>query len=183
MLTILTPCVLPMIPLYLAFLTGKTIQEQKDNIQRLDILRLVVPFIVGFTLVFVTLGATATLLGNVIETYRDVLQKVLGVFIFLFALKFLGLLPSFNFMLKDTRLLQKIPKGWCVFELSLWDCAFALGWSPCVGPILASILALAAVKETVFQGMGLLFVYSMGFMRSLLGQYCLFCGSIVGKNI
>ncbi len=166
-LTILTPCVLPMIPLYIAFITGRGIQELKDDVKRKDVLKLVLPFVLGFTLVFVAMGATASALGSLINDYRDTLQIILGVFIMIFALKFLGLFPSLNFLLKDTRLVHKIPKGG-LFSSFLFGVAFALGWSPCVGPILASVLALAAIKETVFQGMGLLAVYSLGFAIPLV---------------
>ena len=85
----------------------------------------------------------------------------------IFALKFLGLFPSLNFLLKDTRLVHKVPKGG-MFSSFLFGVAFALGWSPCVGPILASVLALAAIGETVYQGMGLLAIYSLGFAIPLM---------------
>lgn len=161
-LTFFTPCILPMIPLYLAFLTGKRVSDLGHEKSIIDTLVFVLPFCVGFTIVFVLLGASASLLGQFIGDNQLFLKRITSVIIFVFALHFLKLLPQPAFLQRDARFLSKI-SGHGTGSSFLFGAAFALGWTPCVGPILASMLALAAVNETVGSGMLMLLFYSIGF--------------------
>lgn len=163
LLTFFTPCVLPMIPLYLAFLTGAKVSELANPGKKMELLRLVVPFVIGFTIVFTLMGASASILGKMFYEYHRMIQKIAAVVVFVFALHFLKLLPQIKFMQMDTRLLGRVTSGGSIPSAFLFGVAFALGWSPCVGPILGGILALAAVGETVMRGIALLLIYSIGF--------------------
>ncbi|WRS26440.1 cytochrome c biogenesis CcdA family protein [Oscillospiraceae bacterium MB08-C2-2] len=152
----LSPCILPMLPIYLLYLSGTgNMQENRDRL-----IRNTVGFICGFTLVFVGLGATASGLGSLLSQHRDWLQRIGGVIMIVFGLHFMGILRiSF---LNQTKTLQANTKDLRFFSSLLFGGAFSLGWTPCLGPFLGSALLLASNSSTLPQGIALLFVFSMG---------------------
>jgi cytochrome c-type biogenesis protein len=158
LLSFLSPCVLPLVPSYITFITGMNVEEMERS-RRHTMLHAAL-FVVGFTLVFMALGAGATLLGQVMIRYRDVISRVGGALVMVFGLYLLG---AFNlgFLARDTRLhLANKPIGY--LGTLVVGIAFGAGWSPCIGPILGAILTLAASEASLARGLGLLLVYSMG---------------------
>jgi cytochrome c-type biogenesis protein len=157
-LSFLSPCVLPLVPSYLGFLTGMTLPEV--SVRRHRVLLHALLFVGGFSLVFILLGASATALGRALNYYQIWLQRVGGVLIILFGLVCLGV---FNLQLlsRERRIqLDRKPVGY--LGSALVGMAFAAGWTPCIGPVLGGILGLAASSGDVSRGMALLAVYSAG---------------------
>jgi cytochrome c-type biogenesis protein len=162
-LSFLSPCVLPLVPPYLVYLTGTSLErlaDAEDEPQvRGDTLLAALLFVAGFSTVFVTLGASASVIGAVLHAYSGELAIVAGLAIIVMGLHFLGLTPI-GMLMRQKRLEIAKPVGlWGAYLMGL---AFALGWTPCIGPILAAILAVAASEETVAKGAGMLAVYSLG---------------------
>ncbi len=162
-LSFLSPCVLPLVPPYLVYLTGTSLErlaDAEDEPQvRGDTLLAALLFVAGFSTVFVTLGASASVIGAVLRAYSGELAIVAGLAIIVMGLHFLGLTPI-GMLMRQKRLEIAKPVGlWGAYLMGL---AFALGWTPCIGPILAAILAVAASEETVAKGAGMLAVYSLG---------------------
>jgi len=162
-ISFLSPCVLPLVPPYLIYLTGATIEhvandeEQKASKRAVMLSALV--FVLGFSTVFVALGASASLIGGLIRAWSAQLSIVAGIVIILMGLHFLGL-TRIGFLMREGRLPIPKPVGlWGAYVMGL---AFAFGWTPCIGPILAAILSVAASEATVTKGAGLLAVYSAG---------------------
>jgi cytochrome c-type biogenesis protein len=158
LLSFLSPCVLPLVPSYVGFLTGMTLPEVTGR--RRVALTHALLFVGGFSLIFILLGASATALGRALNFYQVWLQRVGGVLIILFGLVCLGV---FNFRLLDQerRLhLERKPVGY--LGSVLVGMAFAAGWTPCIGPVLGAILGMAATSADVSRGVGLLAVYSAG---------------------
>ncbi len=157
----LSPCVLPLVPGYLSFITGYSPIELE---KRGGVRSVLVPsllFVLGFTIVFVGLGASASALGSVLLGYRDVLVRVAGVFVFALGFFMLGLIRV-PWIYSEARFdLGKIRSLGSAAAL-VTGMAFAFGWTPCVGPILGSILALAGSTGSVSYGAPLLFAYSLG---------------------
>ena len=161
----LSPCVLPLVPPYLAYLGGTTIERMGDSgadnseaARRTIIAALC--FVAGFTTVFVGLGAGASAAGQVIQTYKGVLSTVAGVVIILFGLHFLGLLRIP--LLYAHAGIETEMKGAGLAGAYVIGLAFAFGWTPCVGPVLATVLALAANENSLKAGVTLLLLYSLG---------------------
>lgn len=160
----LSPCVLPLVPPYLCFMAGSSLEELTNETGDRALRRRVVIssllFVAGFATVFVALGASASAVGQLLRDYLDVLAKVAGVIIIIMGLHFLGVF-KFALLNADTRYQHKDrPRGMLgSYSIGL---AFALGWTPCIGPILAVILAFAASEESVAKGAFLLAVYSAG---------------------
>jgi cytochrome c-type biogenesis protein len=160
----LSPCVLPLVPPYLCFLAGASLEEltekAADNTARKRVIISAMFFILGFSTVFIALGASASAIGALLSEHRDVLAKIAGVIIIIMGLHFLGVF-KFAFLNKDTRYQHSDrPRG--MVGAFLIGLAFALGWTPCIGPILGAILAVAASEESVARGAGLLAIYSAG---------------------
>ncbi len=159
LLSFLSPCVLPLVPPYLVYLTGETLDEMAENQRTTPAVLLALLFVAGFSTVFIALGASASVFGSLIRAYANGLSVLAGVVIIVMGLHFLGLfrLP----MLMGTAKLDVLPKAgpWGAYVMGL---AFAFGWTPCIGPVLAGILAVAASEDTVYRGAGLLAVYSAG---------------------
>lgn len=154
-----SPCILPLIPVYLAYLAGVTYNDLQEAPRRL-ILGHALMFILGFTAVFVALGATATFLGRFLLDHQPAVEKAAGALLLLFGLWMLGLV-KIAFLWKEARWhLQEKPAGY--LGSSLVGATFAAGWTPCVGPVLTVILLYAGAQETVVRGMALLAVYSLG---------------------
>lgn len=163
-ISFVSPCVLPIIPGYLSFVSGVSVEELQGGENRGRLLKrvslTVLFFILGFSAVFVALGASASAFGLFLATHRSLFNKIAGVIIFIFGLHLLGILriPFLNYEARfqaRTRPLGLVG----AFGVGL---AFAFGWSPCLGPILGAILGIAANQETVGQGMLLLSSYSLG---------------------
>ena len=162
LLSFLSPCVLPLVPPYLTFIAGTTVEElagEGERQARKDVALAGVLFVLGFSTVFVTLGATASVFGQIIRQYIEVLSWVAGLAIIGMGLHFLGVW-RFAFLYREARVQVEKPVGlWGAYVMGL---AFAFGWTPCIGPILAAILAVAGSEDTVLKGAGLLAVYSAG---------------------
>jgi cytochrome c-type biogenesis protein len=158
LLSFLSPCVLPLVPSYVGFITGMTLPEVVGR--RRAALTHALLFVAGFSLVFVLLGASATALGRALNYYQVWLQRVGGVLIILFGLLCLGVFKV-GLLTQERRLqLEHKPVGY--LGSVLVGMAFAAGWTPCIGPVLGGILGLAATSTDVTRGMQLLAVYSAG---------------------
>jgi cytochrome c-type biogenesis protein len=162
-LSFLSPCVLPLVPPYLVYLAGTSIERLADNepepMVRGDAVLAAVLFVAGFSTVFVAFGASASAIGALVQAWSAQLSIVAGIAIILMGLHFLGV-TRFAVLMFEKRAPMSRPVGlWGAYAMGL---AFAFGWTPCIGPILASILAVAASKETVAKGAMLLAVYSAG---------------------
>jgi cytochrome c-type biogenesis protein len=163
LVSFLSPCVLPLVPPYLIFLAGTSLerfadQEPEPRVRRETVLAAAL-FVAGFATVFVVLGASASVIGSLIRAYSEPLSIVAGVIIIVMGLHFLGLTPI-AWLHHQKRLDVAKPVGlWGAYVIGL---AFAFGWTPCIGPILAAILAVAASEQTVARGALLLAVYSLG---------------------
>lgn len=161
-----SPCVLPLIPVYLAFLTGSSIEELKSSASRGRVLAHAGLFILGFSAVFIAMGASASLLGSLLFDYREWVERAGGAVLLVFGLWMLGLL-KIGFLSREARFhFHDKPAG--LLGSAVVGAAFAAGWTPCVGPALAVPLALAAREGTVLKGVLLLAVYSAGFALPLL---------------
>jgi cytochrome c-type biogenesis protein len=163
MLSFLSPCVLPLVPPYLVYLTGTSLErfadaEAEPRVRR-DTIAAAILFVLGFSTVFVALGASASAIGGLLRIYAGPLSIVAGVGIIVMGLHFLGLTPI-AWLMREKRLEMAKPVG--LWGAYLMGFAFALGWTPCIGPILAAILAVAASQATLTKGAGLLAVYSLG---------------------
>jgi cytochrome c-type biogenesis protein len=158
LLSFLSPCVLPLVPSYVGFLTGMTLPEMTGR--RRVALTHALLFVGGFSLIFILLGASATALGRALNYYQIWLQRIGGILIILFGLLCLGVF-KFDFLSQERRLhLERKPVGY--LGSALVGMAFAAGWTPCIGPVLGGILGLAATSTDVSRGMLLLAVYSAG---------------------
>src|SRR5216683_7356545 len=156
LVSFLSPCVLPLVPGYVSLISGAGVEELKS--QESDLLRKVmlnsIGFILGFSIVFIALGAISTQVGQLLARYKSVLAQVAGVVIILFGLHLTGLL-RINALYADKRL-HGIKGGSTAMGAFVIGFAFAFGWTPCVGPILAVILGFAATQDSVVKGVGLL---------------------------
>jgi len=160
----LSPCILPLVPSYLAFITGLSLAELTDERKRSRVRKTTLlsslSFILGFSSVFVALGAGASWVGNLLQQHMEVISKVAGVIVVIFGLYVMGVLKlSFLGRYKRVEVSHK-PAGY--IGSFLIGIAFAAGWTPCVGPILAAILLYASQSQTVTQGVYLLCFYSLG---------------------
>ena len=164
LLSFLSPCILPLIPAYLSFVSGVSLsemrKEESDPKSAGKVLSNALLFVLGFSFVFVALGASATFLGKFLIAELGMLRKIAGVLVILLGLLVLGVF-RIGFLDQEKRYHQRT-KSFGLFGSFLVGMAFAFGWTPCIGPILAAILFVASTKETVSQGIGLLGVYSAG---------------------
>ena len=172
-LSFISPCVLPLIPGYLSFISGVTLDDMQGTSASGAAVAVAAPpatrrrviltslcFILGFSIVFVTLGATASALGQFVMERLRILGKIAGVVIIIFGLHTMGVL-RIGWLYSEKRVqVARKPAG--PIGAILVGIAFAFGWTPCIGPILAGILAIAAAQETIGQGVQLLAVYSRG---------------------
>ncbi len=164
LLSFLSPCVLPLIPSYITYITGLSFSELDaeqpgEQVRRKTILHSLA-FVGGFTVVFVLLGASATYVGSFMQQHMDILRKAGGLLIIAFGIHITGLVPL-KWLLGEKRIsIKNKPAGY--LGSFLVGLAFAAGWTPCIGPILASILMIAATEEKVAQGVVLLLLYSIG---------------------
>lgn len=163
LLSFLSPCVLPLVPPYLGYLAGLTFDQLAGEDASPAIARRVflaaLAFLLGFSAVFVAMGATATVLGQLLAEYADTLAVVAGVLLMVFGLHFLGVV-RLPFLMREARLEVEKPAG--LLGSFLVGMAFAFGWTPCVGPVLTAILFVAGSEESVWRGALLLATYSAG---------------------
>jgi len=161
-LSFLSPCVLPLVPGYVSLISGVSVEELQAGNRALKkkVLLHAILFILGFTVVFIAFGAAATGIGNALGRYKEWILYVAGVVIILFGLHLTGLL-TIPFLYRDARL-NKVKTEPSPAGSFLLGFAFAFGWSPCIGPILAAVLKFAAEQNTMAKGIMLLAVYSMG---------------------
>jgi cytochrome c-type biogenesis protein len=162
LISFLSPCVLPLVPGYVSLISGVGVEQLK--LKEGELFRKVMlnsgAFIIGFSIVFITLGAISTEVGQILAQYKSLLARIAGVVIILFGLHLTGIL-QIKALLADTRLhgLKGSSSAWGAFVIGF---AFAFGWTPCVGPILAVVLGFAAAQDTVWKGIFLLAIYSAG---------------------
>lgn len=173
LISFLSPCVLPLVPGYISLISGAGIEELKSPQGRLMRRVMVnsIGFILGFSLVFVALGATATALGQNLGPNKHFLARVAGIMVIFFGLHLTGIF-QIKWLLQDARL-HGVKGGSTLLGAFVIGFAFAFGWTPCVGPWLATILTLAAGEETATKGIILLAIYSLGlavpFLLTALG--------------
>jgi cytochrome c-type biogenesis protein len=175
LLSFLSPCVLPLVPGYISIISGFSLEQLKGKVQDAALKRSLMlsslMFIAGFTISFIALGATATAVGKFLLTRMPYLRIIAGIIMIVFGLHVLGVF-RIRALYQDTRLHSVKGTGGMLGALVL-GFVFALGWSPCLGPILSTVLGLASEQETVVRGMFLLFIYSAGlgvpFMMTSLG--------------
>jgi cytochrome c-type biogenesis protein len=163
LVSFLSPCVLPLVPPYLVYLTGATIEHLENGevaaASRRAVMISALLFVFGFSTVFVALGASASLIGSLIRAWSGELSILAGIVIIVMGLHFLGL-TRIGLLMREGRLPIPRPVGlWGAYVMGL---AFAFGWTPCIGPILAAILSVAAAEATVAKGAALLAIYSAG---------------------
>ena len=157
-ISFLSPCVLPIIPGYVSYITGKKLDEIQQN--RKIVLLKTITFSLGFSFIFIILGIGASYIGNVLIFFNKELRIAAGIIIIIFSLNLLGIL-NFNFLNQDKRFETGSYKDNYFFPFVV-GAAFAFGWTPCIGPVLGSILALSASEATISNGIILLSFYSLG---------------------
>ena len=157
-ISFLTPCVLPIIPGYISYITGKDLQEI-DQDKKIVLIKTII-FSLGFSFIFIALGITASAVGNILLFFSNELRIIAGLIIVLFSLQMLGLI-NFKFLNQEKRIDTKNYKNNYIFPFVV-GAAFAFGWTPCIGPILGSILALSATEASISKGILLLSFYSLG---------------------
>jgi cytochrome c-type biogenesis protein len=161
LLSFLSPCVLPLVPPYLAYMAGASVASMTEGERRFEprVLVAALLFVLGFATVFVLLGAGASSLGGWLRRYSDTLAIVAGVAIIVMGLHFLGVF-RIGFLYREARFTTGRPAS--LAGAYLMGLAFAFGWTPCIGPVLGAVMAVAGAQATVARGMGLLAVYSAG---------------------
>lgn len=157
-LTFVSPCILPMLPIYFIYLAGSDTEFSKEAKRKLIFNALA--FVLGFTIVFTLLGASATAIGSILNQYRDFFRQMSGVIIVMFGLYFLGVF-KLNFLNQEKRLHLDI-KNPGFFGSILFGMVFSFGWTACAGPFLGAALLVAGNMETIGEGVLLLLVYSLG---------------------
>lgn len=163
-LSFVSPCILPIVPPYLAWLAGISFDELSDaaptSAQKWRIIRTAVFFVLGFSTVFVALGATSSVIGSAITQYYDIISVIAGIIIIVMGLHFIGVF-KIGFLYRQARVnVQRKPAG--LLGAYVVGLAFAFGWTPCVGPVLAAILFVASSQDTAVRGAMLLAAYSVG---------------------
>ncbi|GAB6097630.1 cytochrome c biogenesis protein CcdA [Desulfatiferula olefinivorans] len=163
LLSFLSPCILPLIPAYFTFITGMSVDEMTrddDRAVRIKVILSTLAYVLGFSLVFILMGAAVSVLGHQLGEYRDLIRTIGGFVVVVFGVHLAGIvrIPGLDF----EKRLHVSKKPLHVFGTFLVGMAFGAGWSPCIGPMLGTILAIAAQEGSVSNGMALLAVYSLG---------------------
>ena len=157
LISFLSPCVLPLIPGYISFISGASLNELLTN-KKINIIPLIL-FTLGFSFVFIMFGAAASYLGQVLLQNSQTLRIIAGLVIIIFSLQLIGIV-NIGFLNFEKKIYTKKNNNmWFSFIIGM---AFGFGWTPCIGPILGSILALASTEETIFRAIILLSFYSLG---------------------
>tara|TARA_Y100001936_G_C15981787_1_gene617153 strand:+ start:384 stop:1091 length:708 start_codon:yes stop_codon:yes gene_type:complete len=179
LISFLSPCVLPLIPGYISYISGSSLNEILDS-KKINILPILF-FAFGFSIVFISFGATATFLGSLVLDYSYELRIIAGSLIIIFSLQILGFI-NIKFLNYEKRFQSDIQPS--SFGSILIGMAFGFGWTPCIGPILGSILALAATEESINKGIMLLLFYSLGLaIPFILSGYLIQKFMIVSKSL
>ena len=179
LISFLSPCVLPLIPGYISYISGSSLNEliEKKSVNIFPIIL----FTLGFSLVFISFGATASFLGSVILNNSYELRIASGIIIIIFSLHILGIL-NINFLNYEKRIYTEKKSG--IFSSILVGMAFGFGWTPCIGPILGSILALASTEQSLNRGILLLIFYSLGLaIPFILSGYLIQKFLVFSKNL
>jgi len=159
LISFLSPCVLPLIPGYISYISGTSLDRIKEKERNLIILKTIF-FTLGFSFVFIVLGSTASLIGKIFLSNSNILRIIAGVIIIIFSLQIIGII-NLNFMNKNIRFFTDKYNNNLTFPFVV-GAAFGFGWTPCIGPILGSIITLAALEENIGRGIVLLSSYSLG---------------------
>ena len=179
LISFLSPCVLPLIPGYVSYISGSSLDELMES-KETNIFPIIL-FSLGFSIVFISFGATATYLGSLVLDYSYELRIIAGSLIIIFSLQIMGLL-NIKFLNYEKRIHSNIKPS--IFGSILIGMAFGFGWTPCIGPILGSILALAATEESINKGILLLLCYSLGLaIPFVLSGYLIQRFMIFSKNL
>ncbi len=162
MFSFLSPCVLPLVPAYICFITGNSYQDLKEGekMAKWAMFWPALAFVLGFSTVFIAMGAGASAIQGVLQENKEIFAKISGVMIIILGIHFTGLV-KLSFLYKEARF-QTSGEQKGLIGAYVVGLAFAFGWTPCIGPILATILTLAATQEHFSQGVSLLAVYSLG---------------------
>ena len=175
LLSFLSPCVLPIVPGYLCFLAGTSLDKiasGEDASKERNVFYFALSFVFGFSTVFILLGASATLLSGIVYEYLDILRVIGGIIIIIFGIHFMQII-QLPFLNRDTRYQIESYRPGIVGSYVI-GLSFAFGWTPCIGPILGSVLSIAASSETVTYGIVLLMLYSAGLgIPFLLAAYAI----------
>lgn len=161
MLSFLSPCVFPLIPAYIANLTGSRIQDDRIAVSKTLLMTRSLHFILGFSIIFIIMGASASFLGQLFSANRLIIEKIAGLLIILFGLQMAGIL-NLRFLMVEKRWEGKQVHHNHSSRSFLLGLSFGAGWTPCVGFTLSSILLLAGSSATVYHGMLMLLIYSLG---------------------
>jgi cytochrome c-type biogenesis protein len=169
-LSFLSPCVLPLVPGYISYISGASLEELRQGSTHSKVVKKAgitsIFFVAGFSTVFIILGASATLIGRLFTAHMDILMKIAGVIIVILGLYLTGVLKIKWFNYEKRLTIKKIsPSFFGAFVIGF---AFGFGWTPCVGPILAGILTIAAAQDTIMKGVLLLSIYSLGLGMPLI---------------
>lgn len=160
-ISFLSPCVLPLVPAYIAYVSGRSVpHHDSDGTGRVAVLPLSALFVLGFSSVFVVLGASATALGQLLLAWRYEANLMAGAFVIVFGLLMVGVL-RLPWLARDLRFHVDLPRAHPIAAYVL-GVAFAFGWTPCIGPVLGTILTTSAASATVPEGIALLAAYSLG---------------------
>ncbi|HEX6466297.1 MAG TPA: cytochrome c biogenesis protein CcdA, partial [Terriglobales bacterium] len=162
LISFLSPCVLPLVPGYVSLISGASVEDLRDPSQERahSVMLNSIMFILGFTIVFVMLGAAATTIGRLLREYKSLMAQIAGIIIILFGLHLTGIF-KIKALYADKRM-HNVGGGKTLWGAFLVGFAFAFGWTPCIGPILAAILTIAGSQKTVLKGIVLLAIYSLG---------------------
>ena len=179
LLSFLSPCVLPLIPGYISYVSGKSLNELLEE-KKVNIIPIVL-FTVGFSLIFIAFGATSSLIRKILLNNSIELRILSGLVIIFFSLQIIGII-NLNFLNFEKRF--QTQKSANIFSSVLVGMAFGFGWTPCIGPILGSILALAAVEQTLLKAVMLLLFYSLGLaIPFILSGFLIQKFMLVSKNL
>jgi len=159
LISFLSPCVLPLIPGYISYISGTSFDKIREKKRNLIVIKTIF-FTLGFSSVFIALGSTATFIGQFFLFNSNIFRIIAGIVLITFSLQLIGII-NFNFMNKDIRIFTNQYNDGLLFPLVV-GVAFGFGWTPCIGPILGSIITLAALEENVGRGILLLSFYSLG---------------------
>jgi len=179
LISFLSPCVLPLIPGYISYISGSTLNELLDK-KKVDLFPIIL-FTTGFSIVFITFGATATFLGSLVLNNSYELRVAAGIIIVIFSLHIMGII-NLKFLNYEKRINAEVSSG--SFSSLFIGMAFGFGWTPCIGPILGSILVLASAEQSINRGILLLFFYSLGLaIPFILSGYLIQKFMIFSKNL
>lgn len=173
----LSPCIFPLVPAYLAQLTGTNIADNQVGADRKLILSRSIGFVIGFTTIFLLLGASSTFIGQAFWSNRQLFEQIGGIIIFVFGLQMMGII-SIRMLISEKRISAKPRKSASFANSVLLGFLFGTGWSPCIGLVLSSILILASQADTMWTGMYMLFIYSIGLGIPFVGVALLWSRSL-----